>query len=207
MNKSLTTNISILMEREGLNVTQLAHRIGMPIPTLHKIVNGKSTRLSSKSLTAISGYFKIPASKLLKGEVEEYLQSESIQNIPIINWVSISEWVEGKMNLENPQTTPINIKVSDNAFALVLNDMASTLFKPGSILIFDPSLEVKEGVYVLIKLADHPDILLRQIVCDVSNEKYIKSLNQEFSAHMRKLEQDDKIIAILLMTKTLYYYE
>ncbi len=208
MSKSLAANIEILMEKEGLSVTQLAHKIGMPIPTLHKIVNGKSTRLSPKSLIAISGYFKIPAPKLLKGEIEEHSEEEKIRHIPIIYWNSINSWLDGKTTkTDYPQTTPINLNVSEKSFALVMNDMVSTLFKPGSVLIFDPTLEVKDGTYVLVKLADYPDILLRQIVCDVSNNKHIKSLNQEFSANIRKLEQDDQIIAILLMSKTLFYYQ
>ena len=58
-----------------------------------------------------------------------------------------------------------------------------------------------------MKLAEHPNMLLRQIICDASNKKHLKSLNQEFSANMKKLESNDKIIAALVMVKTLFYHK
>jgi hypothetical protein len=159
-------------------------------------------------LTALSEYFNVPVAELLHGEVDAYTQREKIKNVPIIEWDNINDWLNESLKKNDfQQTTPTNLDLSNKSFALVFNEINSPLFRPGSVLIFDPNLEIKDGAYVLVKLAEHPDVLLRQIVCDVSNTKHLKSLNQEFSTNTKKLGSNDKIIAILIMVKTLFYHK
>jgi transcriptional regulator with XRE-family HTH domain len=208
MNRTLADSIGKLMEKEGITAAELAQSLGVPKATLHKIVTGKSARPRSKTLIALSEHFNVPVAQLLSGEVDEYTQRDKIKNVPIIDWDHINDWLNKKIKKEDfQQTTPTNLDFSEKSFALIFNETNSTLFRPGSVLLFDPDLEVKDGAFVLVKLAEHPDVLLRQVICDVSNKKHLKSLNQEFSANIKKLESNDKIIAILVMAKTLFYHK
>lgn len=196
------------MEKNGLNVAELAQALGLPKATLHKIVTGKSARPRPKTLSAFSEYFKIPVAQLLNGEIDEYTQPNKIKNVPIIDWDNILDWINGKMKRDSiQQTTPTNLQVDERAFALIYNEANSTLFNHGSVLVFDPSLDAKDGSYALAKFSGYSDILLRQVICDASNAKYIRSLNQEFSSSIKKLNPKDRIIAVLLMSKTLYYFK
>jgi transcriptional regulator with XRE-family HTH domain len=208
MKKTLASSIGILMEKAGLSIAELAQTLGLPKATLHKIVTGKSARPRSKTLSVLSEYFKVPVVQLLQGDIDEYTYRDKIRSVPIIEWDNIHDWLNGRFIKERFQhATPTNLDISEKSFALIFNDMSSTLFRSNSVLLFDPTLEVKDGAYVLVKLSEHPDILLRQIICDVSNTKHLKSLNQEFSTSIKKLEPADTIIAILVMTKTLYYHK
>lgn len=208
MTKTLANNIEILMKNAGLSFAELAIKVKIPKATLHKIITGKSVRPRPKNLNALSEYFKVSVAELLTGEINEYTKRDKIKHVPIIDLHSINFWLDGKLKRENcQQTTPTNLDVSDLSFALIFNDMSTTLFRPNSVLVFDPTLEIRDGTYVLVKLSEHPDILLRQIICDASNAKYLKSLNQEFSANSKKLETNDRIIAILVMAKTLFYHK
>ena len=208
MNRTLADSIGILMEKEGLNPAELAFKLQIPKATLHKIVTGKSERPRAKTLNVLSEYFKIPVAQLLQGDIDQYTNRDKIRNVPIIDWDNIHYWLNGKLKKEDcQQTTPTNLDVSEKAFALIFNEMSSTLFRPNSVLLFDPTLEVKDCAYVLVKLSEYPDILFRQIICDASNAKYLKSLNQEFSASAKKLERNDEVIAVLVMAKILFYHK
>lgn len=208
MNKNLSYSIGILMKEKGINLAELAKTLNIPKATLHKIVTGKSARPHHKTLRAISEYFKIPIPQLLEGKVDRYGQAEKIKHVPIIDWENIMAWIAGQLKeQEYFQTTPTNLDIDNSSFALVFNDMSNTIFKQNSVLIFDPTLEIKDGAYVLVKLAEHPIVLLRQVICDASNEKYLKSLNQEFSTNIKKVEASDRIIAVLVMAKTLFYHK
>lgn len=207
MEKTLANSINILIKRKGLNIAELANILGLPKATLHKIVKGKSTRPRFKALSLIANYFNISVSQLLEGKIDDHIHQENIKNIPIIDWDNIFDWLNEKPMKKNfTQTTPVNLDVSAKSFALIFHDTNSFLFKANSVLLFDPTLEVKDGTYVLVQLSDYPNALLRQIICDASNIKYLKSLNPEFSTNIKKLEPSDKIIAILVMAKTLFYH-
>jgi transcriptional regulator with XRE-family HTH domain len=206
-NRTLAESIEKLMAQKGLKAADLAHNSGVPRSTIHKIVTGNTARPHAKALKLLSEYFNVPVDRLLQGKIDEYIQRDRINTIPIIEWENIGDWLTGKLNKDDFQTTPTNLDISNKSFALIFNGINATPFQPGSVLIFDPDLEVKDGVYVLVKLSEHPDVLLRQVVCDVSNTKHLKSLNQEFSSNIKKLESNDKVIAILIMAKTLYYHK
>src|SRR3990167_1873739 len=135
MNKKLANGIGLLMEKEGLNTVELANTLGIPKATLHKIITGKSAKPRPKTLIMIAEYFNIPIAQLIHGEIDEYIQRDKIRNIPIIDWDNIYDWFNEKLTKEDfRQTTPTNLDFSERSFALIFNEINSTLFKQGSVL-------------------------------------------------------------------------
>ena len=190
----LSHNIKKLMKAHGISVYELAHESGIPQPTLHKIVNGTSKKPNSKSIKKIAEYFKVDVQTLTLSDSEKE-GSVEYKNVPIISWQGITDWLNN--NTQFNRTLPVKRNISDRAFAIISNDAIFPQYKSGAILVFDPALSPKDGSFILLKLQEHQNILLRQLVIDV-NDKFIRSPNPEFGNHLSKLGKGDGILATLI---------
>ena len=148
-----------LLYIKRINTSELAREVDLPVPTVHRLVTGKSTRPYPSSLKPIADYFSLNVEQLLGeepipewGENEARLPStERIKIIPIISWNNIINLNEAIGKSIKKIATIGNI--SDKSFALIMNDHSmEPLFPKNTVLLFDPFKKSVDRSYVLVSL-------------------------------------------------------
>jgi transcriptional regulator with XRE-family HTH domain len=191
----------LLFER-NLRPSDLARDLNMPPPTIHRIVTGESTRPYKSSLSPIAEYFNVKVEQLIGEEPlfpsmdgNSISLSQRTRRVALVAWELLGYEPKSAQGLSEI----IVSDVSDKAFAVINPDYSmEPLFQKNSILIFDPEVKPIDRSYVLVKLHDPDTYVFKQLLIDL-NQKFIKSLNQDLSiASLRKLEDNDKIIARLV---------
>ncbi len=203
-----------LLFDKGMKPVDLAREVNIPPPTIHRLVTGKSTRPYKSSLKPIADYFSISVDELvgekpLINNQVSLTENKNIQkfnksiNIPIISWENLQQ--VSKMNIDLCDTTPFSGKISDHAFATILEDSSmEPLFSRKSLLIFDPERTPKDRSYVLAKLQGTQLPVFRQLIIDL-DQKYLKPLNPDLNAFkMKLLQSHDSILGTLVEARQIY---
>lgn len=198
----------LLFDR-SMKPVQLAREIGIPPPTIHRLITGKSTRPYQSSLKPIADFFSISIEQLL-GEKPLSATAENPQNKIITDkfrTISINEWAAPleEVRYSTSKKIIVSSDISNHAFALIMPDTSmAPLFQVDSILIFDPTAKPHDRSYVLVKLHDLNTYVFRQLIIDISHQ-YIKPLNPDLNVFkMRLLDQKDRIIACLVEARYNY---
>ena len=209
----LSAILKRLLFQKDLKPVDLARKLNIPQPTIHRIVTGKSTRPYRSSLEPIAKYFSLNVEQLLG---EEPLPSESLEtdgnhiltinkvkHIPLIPWEKLLTTTT--VRYDNDELIPFLGNISDKSFATVMPDSSmEPVFPQSSILIFDPSKIPKDRSYVLVKLHDRNPPVFRQLLIDLDH-KYLKPLNPDLNMFkMRLLEENDKIYAVLIESRKVH---
>ena len=215
--KSLISQVlkRLMFERE-LKTAELARLIGMPQPTLHRIVEGTSTRPHAPSLVAIANYFGLSLEQL-RGEVPipwlapmdlEILQS-GWQKVPIIEW---QELVHYKLGLKKllPQDDALafkpivlsDVKFIGVYFALKMPDASmDPMFPLNTTLIFDDGRIAKDRDYALVYLKKDNRYVFRQLILD-GQQTFIRPLSPDLrEVTLQALDKADKVCGILVQSK------
>lgn len=199
-----------LLFQKDIRGADLARAVDLPLPTIHRLLTGKSTRPYQSSIKPIADYFGITPEQLLgvqplfpddtlekpaKSAATPADSSAAFQLIPIWSWQDLSE-----ASPQAEKTLAVG-NMSLAAFALIMPDFSmEPLFEKGCTLIFDPQVKSVDRSYVLLKTAN--TYLFRQLLVDAEHQ-YIKSLNPDISASsMRLLGADERIIACLVETRS-----
>ena len=101
------------------------------------------------------------------------------------------------------ETLEADVQAGDRAFVL-FNQGTAMLgrFPENTILIFDPDLPIKDGDYVLTKIAQLPDCVFRQLVVSSSGKKFLYPHDSRYKTH--ELRRNDQIIAKLVQARMNY---
>jgi transcriptional regulator with XRE-family HTH domain len=193
-----------LLFQKDIRGADLARAVDLPLPTIHRLLTGKSTRPYQSSIKPIADYFGITPEQLLgvqplfpdeKLDKPAKAAATAFQLIPIWSWQDLSE-----ASPKAEQTLAVG-NMSADAFALIMPDFSmEPLFEKGCTLIFDPQVKPVDRSYVLLKTAN--TYVFRQLLVDAEHQ-YIKSLNPDISAtSMRLLGDDDRIMACLVETRS-----
>ena len=202
----------LLFERK-MKPIELARKLGIPQPTMHRIVTGKSPNPHKSNLEPLAEYFDVTVEQL-KGEepLPENLWTDSLLptkkvetlQIPILAWEQIPE-------LEFPLSQPaddfliIAPHLSPNCFATYMDDSSmEPQFEKGTTLIIDPGKPFKDRGFILVLLSETSTLVFRQVLID-ADYKYLKALHPDLSAFpMRVVEEDDKIFGTLVEARRNY---
>lgn len=190
-----------------MNSADLARKVNLPVPTIHRLVTGKSTRPYRSSLEPIAEFFSINVDQLLGEQPLSDKQTSNNNNttkyIPIIKWQDIENQTP-KKDIHEKVIVGTN-QISNKSFCVTMPDSSmEPLFPENSQLIFDESITPKDRCYVLVKLNNCDKIVFRQLLID-SDTKYIKSLNPDLNKFpMRIIDDNDTIIAVLAESRLVY---
>lgn len=198
-----------LLFDNNMKSVDLARKVNIPPPTIHRLITGKSTRPYKSSLQPIADYFSIKLEQLLGEEPLEnnkesnHLLFSKVRYIPLIPWNNL-ESLE-PINNNMVEKIAFTGKISDNCYATILQDSSmEPIFPRESLLIFDLEREPKDRSYVLVELHDSNLFVFRQLLVDV-DQKYLKPLNPDLHTFkMRLLRKEDKIIATLVEARQVY---
>lgn len=204
---SLSKILQKLLYDKRMNASELAKEVDLPIPTVHRIVTGKSTRPYKASLQPIADYFSISLDQLVGEEPLpndlslEQKVTKPIREIPLLNWENLSAKDKPKVAVD----FIVASQVSETCFATLMCDSSmAPHFPQGTVLIFEPKKEASDRSFVLVHLAKSNCYVFRQILFD-ADYKFLKPLNPELKAsQMRILEAQDELIATLVEARQLY---
>jgi transcriptional regulator with XRE-family HTH domain len=193
---SLSKKLRELLFERNITPAKLAKHTGVPMPTVHRMVTGKTRRPNEKSLEAISDFFGISATDLTNSKVDLIgTHNSSLKKIPVLEWKQLD------VKLENRRSNKFVVvdSVSDNAFALEMLDHSMEPFvEKGSLLILDPEVQPIDRSYCLIKIHEPEIFVFRQILIDI-DRIFIRSINKDLDdKNMRILNDEDVILAKLI---------
>lgn len=209
MEKTLLSNVlkSLLFEKR-MKPIDLARKLDIPQPTMHRLVSGRSPNPHKDTLEPIAQYFDISTDQLKGVEplpdslFSNSLTQKRVIEIPLLEWKDLP-------NLNNPELEKKNIAamadLSKECFATAMNDSSmEPQFSKGNILIFDPEKQISDRSYVLVKLRESNLYIFRQILVD-AEYKFLKPLNPDLTAsQMRLLDDKDTIIGALVEARQAY---
>lgn len=211
----LTTSqiLKRLMFHRGIRTTELARRIGLKQPTVHRIVEGVSPSPHHSSLSPLADFFNITVEQLRGDEPLPWslydtwgLHGQDLVAVPLISWEEALGWPD---NAEHTKGRPESIlmphPVNPNVFALVMEDSSmSPQFPKGTVLVIDPSRNYKDRSYVLLGLKDHPRAVFRQLLFD-ARQYYLKCLSPDLDGvRAEPLKEDAKICGTLIQARLNY---
>lgn len=203
-----------LLFDKNMKAVELARKVNLPPPTIHRLITGKSTRPYKSSLQPIADYFSVNIEQLLgeerlpddlntELEVGKDLSSSKIHYIPLIPWELLKT---DKADADNEyEKLPFTGKISRRGFATIMQDSSmEPLFASGTLLFFEPDKSANDRSYVLVQLYENNFFVFRQLLVDV-DQKYLKPLNPDFNAFkMRSLHSKDIIVAVLVEARHVY---
>tara|TARA_R110000868_G_scaffold410505_2_gene698756 strand:- start:7264 stop:7953 length:690 start_codon:yes stop_codon:yes gene_type:complete len=183
--------LSQLMFEHKLKITELARRVDLPQPTVHRIVNGTSPNPHHTSVKRLADYFDITIAQL-RGE--EPL--ESLQSTPD-GWTHVKFWPTDSI----AERTLTDVSISENSFAIYVNDSSmEPLFPREALLIVDGDKLANDRDYLIVKLHKSETPLFRQLIVD-GNVHYIKSLNPDLEQKLFPLTDKDEILGVVVQSR------
>lgn len=200
MNKpTLSDILRELIREKGLSVSELARRIHLPQPTIQRMTSGAHTRPHKKTLTAIAEYFDVSIDQLCGIEPIPWLIKSTLvlKKIPILNQEQVPNWPQ--VSTETLQHIVVDRKIGDRSYAIEMPDASmDPLIPKGSLLIIDPDKMPHYRSFVIVKLKDYPEVIVRQLIKDAKN-CYIKPLSLDFDQpKIMLLGADDLILGTVV---------
>lgn len=210
----LTTSqiLKRLMFHRGIRTTELARRIGLKQPTVHRIVEGVSPSPHQSSLTPLAEFFGITIDQLRGEESLPWslydswgLHGQDMIPVPVISWEDAVNWSENTDKRAHKDSILMPRPVHENVFALVMEDSSmSPQFPKGTILVIDPNRSFKDRSYVVLKMKDHNRAVFRQLLLD-ARQYYLKCLSPDLDGvRAEPLKEDTKICGTLIQARLNY---
>ncbi len=203
-----------LMFERDLKTAELARMMGMPQPTLHRIVEGTSSRPHMPSLVQIANHFGLTLKQLHGQDPIPWLTPIDL-DVGTSNWekVPLLEWHElSLLNNKNKEDQLIlkPIVISDatfvgRSFAIRMPDSSmDPQFPVNTTLIFDEERAVKDRGFALIHRQSEQRFVFRQLIFD-GMQMFIRPLSQDLrDLTLQPLDDNDVICGMLVQTKQDY---
>lgn len=210
---SISQILKRAMFEKQIRTTALARHVGLPQPTLHRIVEGLSPNPHPSSLTPLANYFGLTIAQLRGIEPIPWLSPAALNHdlfeIPILPWDLLKEWpavLKNSALITNLEKTVIQRKkVGSQAFAVTLADVSmEPYFIKGAVLLFDPDINPRDRCFLIVCLKKTQTFVFRQLVVH-GKFFYLKPLNFDLQNFpLTKIEKDDKILGVLVQAQQDY---
>jgi SOS-response transcriptional repressor LexA len=189
-----------LMADKKIRVTELARQVGLPQPTVHRIVTGACEHPHLTTLAPIAAYFGITVEQLKGHELIPWLDRAA--KVPLLSGGDVLKWPANKNKLTQHDLILTDANIGQHAYAFKVNDAAmDPVFPPETILIADPERQPKDRSYVIAKLAHTEQPIFRQLLID-ARDRYLKALSPDLESNKTtRLTQHDKILSIVVQAK------
>lgn len=201
------------MFHRGIRTTELARRIGLKQPTVHRIVEGVSPWPHQSSLVPLAEFFAISIEQLRGEEPLPWSlydtwgsHGHDLAPVPVLSWEEAVHWPEASASSKSRTESILMPRpVHENVFALVMEDSSMTpQFPKGTILVIDPNRSYKDRSYVLLKMKDHHRAVFRQLLLD-ARQYYLKCLSPDLDGvRAEPLHEDIKICGTLIQARLNY---
>lgn len=207
--ENIALNLKRLMSIYDIpTVAALAEELNINRMKLSRLLDGAIKRPKDKVLLPIANFFKITLEQL-KG-----LQAIYWENIKgVLDFTTGTRIPVYSLNLDKdgnfvqeivgglPMTILTDTEVSDKSYSFIVKDSSlGIMFSEGTFAVCDPEKIPENNSYVLVKLKDQFNYMLRKLLIDI-DDKYVRSPNPAISGSMRKMEDGDKIVATVVQIK------
>lgn len=206
----MSQNLKLLMFKKQIRTTALARKIGVPQPTLYRIVEGITPSPNMNALTRISEYFDISIDQLKGNAPIPWLTTiegeNGLSELPIWGWDALAHWPKMSKSITAKSalnTIAVNTKkFGENIFALTLKDASmEPLFAHGTTLLLDTKLPLSDRCFALVKLHNDGNYVFRQVLTD-AGKNYLKALSPELeNFKMVPMSEKDTAIGVLVQSR------
>lgn len=200
----LSSNLQLLMEKQGITATELSRQINVPRATINKILYGRTEDPRASTLKAIADYFNLTIDELFSTALIRPIKPNIIsQAIPVISWEDCIEHEDKIKNItsNNWHDWIACDEITSGAYALKSRPSMEEQFPRGTTLIIDPSLSPRDGDYIVIHHLGTKEATLRQLSIDGA-ENLLLPISQA-----SKIEQlSDEINILGVLVKSIYSY-
>lgn len=192
-----------LMADKKIRVAELARRINLPQPTVHRIATGTCEHPHLSSLGPIAHFFSISVDQLKGHEPIPWLDRAA--RVPLLTWDEVLLWSGKKNDRQYNEFVLTDAAIGKSGFAIKIKDASmDPVFPKNTVLIADPEKEARDRSYVIAKLANHSEAIFRQLLTD-AGDRYLKPLSPDFEQYkMTRLGSKDKILSVLVQAKRDY---
>lgn len=189
-----------LIRKKGLNASELARRIGLPQPTIQRMMTGTHSRPHQKTLAVIANYFGITTDQLCGIEPIPWLFDKInllARSVPILTEDQAIVWPD--VTAKNLQQVVVDQSVGKLVYAMKMPDASMEPLIPAEgILIIDPDKKPQYKSFVCVKLHNYSGTLIRQLIID-ANHHYIRPLSSDLGQfEMILLKPDDIILGTVI---------
>lgn len=189
-----------LMAEKKLRVAELARRVNLPQPTVHRIATGVCEHPHVSSLEPIANFFSITVDQLKGLELIPWL--DQVSKVPLLTWTQISDWPTNKCEVQDNELIFTDARIGGNGYAIKIDDSSmDPVFPKNTLLIADPDKPPKDRGYVIATLASINKPIFRQLLID-AHDRYLKALSPDFDQYkMIFLSNNDKILSTVVQAK------
>lgn len=198
-NAELSQILKELIKTRGLSVSEFSRKIDIPQPTIQRIASGKHIRPHQKNLEVISKFFDISIDQLCGVEPIPWLKLNSKSKINQLPLIDIHQLKHKNLILTASDHVVVDINVSAKSYAIRMPDSSmEPLIQTNSILIVDPEKIPQYKNFIVVKIKNYSDVLIRQLIKDANNY-YIKPLSRDFEQiKILQLNPDDIILGVVV---------
>ncbi|WP_051555232.1 LexA family protein [Legionella fairfieldensis] len=204
-NREIGEILQELIKINEINVSELARRVNLPQPTIQRIVAGAYKQPRNSTIQPIADYFGVTINQLRGFEPISFLSGSTkiIKSIPLLSSPQINIWPDSKENIN--QYVVCDINLGEKSFAMHMPDSSMEPIIPkGSILLIDPTRIPHHGSFIVLKLQNFPEIIVRQLITDTKN-RFIKPLSPELNhLEMNILTSDDIIRGVVVEIRLIF---
>ena len=186
----------MLMAKARVSSDELARQIGVPATTIKRIRNNEHANPTIYTLAPIANYFSVSLNELI-GIKNSTNINHVIREIPLLSWQECIRYKEIRYT-EQTQFIPVEIEVSEKAFALVVEDTDLDFFPKNCILIVDTINQALNGDYIVVANMEHNVASIRKYIVEI-DQIYLKSLIPGIGASA--LTSEYVILGVILQYK------
>lgn len=198
---ALIANIQLLLADKGISEAELSRQTGIPQPTLHKILTGKTSDPRISTLKSIAEYFEVSLDNLYSGNIFQALTPvKTGHSVPIINWEMCSDLSKlAKLSPTNwDEWTVIDHINHTNVYALKSRPSMEPRFPRGTLLIIDPKAHPSDGDLVVTCYPNTTEATLRELLIDGPSKQL---LPLKGGATSWEFADDIKIIGTVIQSR------
>jgi len=185
--EKLQENLARLMKHFKINMSQLHRQTGVPITTIQRIRTDPHANPTVTNLKPIANFFNISISQLIgdeplpltEGQGDHFFRENTAhwKKIPLISWVDAPTW--GTASEPEHAIIEVDIDVSNQSFALVVEEENWNNFPKESILVIDPNLKIENRDFIITQIANQSSCSLKQVLF-YENGQYLKPVEPNF---------------------------
>lgn len=166
----LILNLQNFIAKEKTHEAELSRQTGIPQPTLHKILTGKTTDPRISTLQTLANYFNASLGDLYSDHLlqrnDNVLKGKSI---PIISWIECIKFRETIKNILSnhwEQWVVVSDNNNEQMFALKSKASIEPRFPRGTIFIVDPETRPIDGDLVVVHYSETKEATMRELSID-----------------------------------------
>lgn len=165
--KKFSENLSRLMKDADISLTDLSKHTDIPIQTIQRYRSDPKANPTISLLKPIAEYFNITIDELISGKPSSsgielsHIKENKLSKVPLLSWKEAIDW-KSAIKEKNPSILT-EVEISQNSYALKIEEDLDDGFRKNSIIIIDPDLEAEDKDYLVSFKKDSKIPLLKQL--------------------------------------------